>query len=134
MGFLYWAYSQYFLTQFIIMLLLHHNAYISAANVDCTIGSNCVQGCAVVGGVERCYCLSGYQSDIDDITCLGICICLNKQFIDWLPINTDIDECSTNPCDHTCTNTDGSFTCSCNNGYELDENGRSCNGMYIMCW
>ena len=39
-----------------------------------------------------------------------------------------------NPRDHTCTNvnTHGSFTCSCNNGYELDDNGRSCNGMYIM--
>ena len=45
---------------------------------------------------------------------------------------SDIDECTEDPCDHNCTNTDGSFTCSCNNGYELDDNGRSCNGMYIM--
>ena len=44
---------------------------------------------------------------------------------------SDIDECTEDPCDHDCTNTDGSFTCSCNNGYELDDNGRSCNGMYI---
>ena len=44
---------------------------------------------------------------------------------------SDIDECTEGPCNHTCTNTDGSFTCSCNNGYELDDNGRSCNGMYI---
>ena len=43
----------------------------------------------------------------------------------------DINECTEGPCDHYCTNTDGSFTCSCNNGYELDDNGRSCNGMYI---
>ena len=47
-------------------------------------------------------------------------------------ILSDTDECAKTPCDHTCTNTDGSFTCSCNNGYELDENGRSCNGMYTM--
>ena len=46
---------------------------------------------------------------------------------------SDIDECTEDPCDHDCTNTNGSFTCSCNNGYELDDNGRSCNGMYI-CW
>ena len=44
---------------------------------------------------------------------------------------SDIDECTEDACDHNCTNTDGSFTCSCNNGYELDDNGRSCNGMYI---
>ena len=48
---------------------------------------------------------------------------------------SDIDECMEDPCDHNCTNTDGSFTCSCNNGYELDENGRSCNGIfiYVIC-
>ena len=36
------------------------------------------------------------------------------------------------PCNQNCFNTIGSFTCSCNNGYVLDEDGRSCNGMY-MC-
>ena len=42
---------------------------------------------------------------------------------------SDIDECIEDACDHNCTNTDGSFICSCNDGYELDDNGRSCNGM-----
>ena len=41
----------------------------------------------------------------------------------------DINECSETPCEHNCTNTIGSFNCSCNDGYVLDENGRSCNGM-----
>ena len=45
---------------------------------------------------------------------------------------TDIDECSegTHNCDQVCTNTEGSFTCSCNSGYTLLSNGRSCIGMY----
>ena len=43
----------------------------------------------------------------------------------------DVDECLQTPCDQNCTNTIGSFNCSCNNGYVLDEDGRSCNGMYI---
>ena len=42
----------------------------------------------------------------------------------------DIDECTTNTHDchqyATCTNTDGSFTCACNGGYEGD--GKSCRG------
>ena len=41
---------------------------------------------------------------------------------------SDINECSsnTNGCDHVCTNTEGSFQCSCNDGYTLSTNGRSC--------
>ena len=44
----------------------------------------------------------------------------------------DVDECSggSNKCDQTCTNTEGSYTCSCNSGYTLSSDGRSCNGMY----
>ena len=47
------------------------------------------------------------------------------------PNQTDINECNENenPCDQHCNNTVGSFTCSCDDGYELDENGRSCNGI-----
>ena len=29
-----------------------------------------------------------------------------------------------------CTNTDGSFSCECYNGYLLDTDGTTCNGMY----
>jgi len=43
---------------------------------------------------------------------------------------SDIDECVENACDQKCNNTNGSFICLCNNGYVLDDNGRSCNGMY----
>ena len=41
---------------------------------------------------------------------------------------SDIDEClaGTDNCNQVCTNTDGSFTCSCNDGYELQSNGHSC--------
>ena len=41
----------------------------------------------------------------------------------------DIDECSsssTNECDHVCTNTEGSYTCSCNSGYTLKADEHSC--------
>ena len=46
--------------------------------------------------------------------------------------DTDIDECSKNTdnCSQTCTNTDGNFTCGCYNGYLLDTDGTTCNGMY----
>ena len=44
----------------------------------------------------------------------------------------DINECSTNggkgQCDQICTNTIGSFTCSCQVGYSII--GFACNGKY----
>ncbi len=45
---------------------------------------------------------------------------------------TDINECSTNNggCQHHCTNTDGSYVCSCNEGYKLTNDGYTCEGIY----
>lgn len=42
----------------------------------------------------------------------------------------DINECNTNNggCGTTCTNTVGSYNCSCNDGYELDNDLHTCNG------
>ena len=47
-------------------------------------------------------------------------------------VHPDNDECSDGKhnCSQTCTNTDGSFTCGCNNSYVLDGDGTTCNGMY----
>ena len=50
-------------------------------------------------------------------------------------INKSIDtnECTngTHACysDDHCTNTPGSYTCSCPQGYEVGSDGHSCNGM-----
>ena len=43
----------------------------------------------------------------------------------------DIDECSENTdgCAQQCTNTDGSFICSCGSGYTLGSDQRSCIGI-----
>ena len=42
----------------------------------------------------------------------------------------DINECveGTSGCTQNCTNTVGSFQCSCKNGYMLLEDKRTCNG------
>ena len=43
----------------------------------------------------------------------------------------DIDECyyENGGCQHECTNTDGSYECSCYDGYELNSDGKTCSGL-----
>ena len=43
---------------------------------------------------------------------------------------SDINECTNDNgnCEHNCTNADGSYSCSCHNGYHLEINGRNCTG------
>ena len=54
-------------------------------------------------------------------------------FIYKIIIFVDINECSSNidGCDHNCHNTMGSYYCTCNTGYRLDSNMRSCHGNLI---
>ncbi|XP_078611119.1 epidermal growth factor-like protein 7 isoform X2 [Branchiostoma floridae x Branchiostoma japonicum] len=65
----------------------------------------CYNGACTAPGV--CSCRTGWQGS----TC-----------------GTDIDECAANihGCDHICTNTRGSFVCSCRPGYSLMSDGRLC--------
>lgn len=45
-------------------------------------------------------------------------------------IYTDINECNgVNGCQQLCTNTEGSYTCSCSEGFDLAEDGKRCNGI-----
>lgn len=43
---------------------------------------------------------------------------------------TDIDECSTiNDCQQLCVNTVGSYSCNCDEGFSLSDDGHNCTGM-----
>ena len=46
---------------------------------------------------------------------------------------TDINECDEglDGCHQICTNTNGSFDCSCSPGFELLSDGTTCNGKYL---
>ena len=45
----------------------------------------------------------------------------------------DINECNqgNGGCEQICTNTFGSYKCSCNDGYTLDFDGVSCTGKWL---
>ena len=41
----------------------------------------------------------------------------------------DVNECNgDHECDHSCTNTEGAFECSCDPSYELQPDNRTCEG------
>ena len=51
--------------------------------------------------------------------------------IPYRSLTVDEDECrgtAYNNCEQQCVNSVGSFTCTCNTGYVLDDNGYSCSG------
>jgi len=56
--------------------------------------------------------------------CSGVPMCVGKQCDNIPSVGVDIDECARNNggCsdDAVCSNTEGSFTCSCNDGFEGD--------------
>ena len=45
-------------------------------------------------------------------------------------VSEDVNECNGDheQCDHLCTNVDGSYICSCDPGYELQSDNRTCEG------
>ena len=44
-------------------------------------------------------------------------------------ITADINECETkNVCEQLCNNFDGGYSCDCNSGYTLAQDGSSCSG------
>ena len=46
----------------------------------------------------------------------------------------DVDECAsgTSECDQICHNNIGSYTCSCEGGYTLNDDGLSCDGILLL--
>lgn len=66
------------------------------------------------------------SEDTKLILSLTLCIC---------GLASDVDECTALPtsCRGGCENTDGSYRCLCPEGYNLSENGYSCNGNKRFC-
>ena len=54
-------------------------------------------------------------------------------YYEWyVPHDTDIDECNkvTSPCEDICTNTPGTYECSCSTLGDIVTEGGQCVGMY----
>ena len=66
------------------------------------------QSCRNTLGSYQCYCEEGFLPVSDGSSC------------------SDIDECSSSPCEHYCDNTVGSYMCSCYAHFVLSKDKHSC--------
>ena len=56
-------------------------------------------------------------------------LCVPQICIEFSIDIVDINECNgTTPCDQLCMNTVGSYECGCSSGYELQQDGQTCEG------
>ena len=99
-----------------------------------TNNGGCAQDCANTQGSFSCSCRNGFQLASDGRGCNGKALLLAIHFLGLLLkfSPADINECNTNNggCAYNCTNTLGSFMCSCRNGFQLASDGLGCDGMW----
>ena len=111
---------------------------------ECSNGTHsCEQVCNNTQGSHHCLCYSGYELNEDDFTCIGnilhtkhilMCHCMITIIILMMffyDIIIDVDECTTgiDKCDQNCQNNVGSYVCSCNLGFMLNNDGFRCDGI-----
>lgn len=86
-----------------------------------TSNGGCEHKCVDTKHSYHCTCNAGYQLDPDYKHCNGAAVCCSIVFpclCLTCCLDLDIDECAqTGTCVQICTNSQGSFTCSCLTGY-----------------
>ena len=112
-------------------------------NECATSNGDCDQVCTNTIGSHACSCMAGYDFELastgDPLTnarrqCFGIKIFNVRNIVTFLFVfNSDVDECSfaNGRCQHICSNTIGSYSCSCDSGYQL-ANELDCEGNSVI--
>ncbi|XP_046395098.1 low-density lipoprotein receptor-related protein 4-like [Ischnura elegans] len=93
---------------------------------ECKKGTRCTQLCITnADGKDACACNPGYRLAPNGYTCLDIDECSppleddEEVFGEWLGL----------ACSQICQNSQGSFSCSCADGYVLRPDGKSCKAL-----
>lgn len=123
----------------------------NCVDIDECFSSPCEHACENTRGSYTCSCFEGFRQRIDDHTQCEIhcdksecpaqcdindpteCRCPEGYIMDMpmqgIRVCVDMDECSGNYCSHGCTNTFGSYICSCPVGFALID-GYNCEEDY----
>ncbi|XP_057711453.1 CD248 molecule, endosialin a [Corythoichthys intestinalis] len=96
----------------------------------------CEHFCKQAGAHSYCECAEGYRLGDDGQSCVNSdlqfdcvphsdgygCACPEGYILSPDEHRcVDVDECLQSPCEHSCSNSPGTFQCSCREGYRLDE-------------
>lgn len=112
---------------------------------NCTV-MGCQYNCSITLSGPKCYCKNGYEVGEDGKMCKGELephpywkwpssvfynVIMKRLAMRWLESNacfsSDFNECAVyGTCSQTCTNNEGSYTCSCVEGYLSQPDNRSC--------
>ena len=103
---------------------------------ECALcNGGCQHTCINTEGNYSCSCDSGYVIKENGLSCEGMTVAgiVNPILQSLIILYTDINECALNNggCQHKCINTDGSYYCSCDTGYDLQQDKLSCQGTDI---
>ena len=104
--------------------------YIIDINECDTDNGGCEQICINTVRLFNCSCQSGFRL-VNNIFCSGNIV--QRYLISTLMSFIDIDECSEgiSGCSQICSNTIGSYSCICQNGYQLGSDDHTCLGKII---
>ena len=88
----------------------------------------------VLCSADKCYAYIGGYGQLLFYLSPYLLNAFEAIYMVFIAIFTDIDECTEtiNGCEQICTDTEGSFVCSCKVGYHLAVDGRSCGGIYFL--
>ena len=110
---------------------LANDSYFYTDNNECNTGNGeCDHICNNTIGSYKCSCTNGFYLDSNGVSCKGLVIILYNYITLQIIISIDIDECITDNggCNQTCINNNGSYTCLCHQGYEINDDVKSCQG------
>ncbi len=113
------------------MELANDDSYFYTDINECNTGNGeCDHICNNIVGSYKCSCRKGFYLDSNGVSCKGLVIILYNYITLQIIISIDIDECITDNggCNQTCINNNGSYTCLCHQGYEINDDVKSCQG------
>ena len=94
----------------------------------------CEHICNNTMGSFECLCQQGFNLADDGLQCNGKTNFFIMHMVDVIVSIiscSDVDECLSSDrggCEQSCINLQGSYECSCQQGYVLERNGSNCNG------